>query len=90
MRAWTVLYDVDTNGQVSTLHPLRPGILRLLPEVIDLTVGMGHNSGVVFDVEVVPEDGGDEAGKARVSGKGCEVKGVLAIAVGVVEADAFR
>ena len=90
MRAWTVLYDVDTNGQVSTLHPLRPGILRILPEVIHFAVGMGAKVGAVVESEVVLQDGGNEARKAWVSGKDCEVETVLAVAVGVVEADAFR
>ena len=51
---------------------------------------MGAEFGVVLESEVVLQDGGDEAGKAWVSGKGCEVKGVLAIAIRVIEADAFR
>ena len=51
---------------------------------------MGHNVGVVFDVEVVPEDGGYELRKSGVAGIGGVVEGVLAIAVGIIEADAFR
>ena len=51
---------------------------------------MGAEAGVVLEAEVVLQDGGNEAGKAWVSGKGCEVETVLAIAVGVIEADAFR
>ena len=46
--------------------------------------------GIVFDVEVVPEDGGYELRQTRVAGIGGVVEGVLAIAVGVIEADAFR
>ena len=65
-------------------------LLWIFPEVIDLTVGMGAKAGAVGEAEVVLQDGGDEAGKAWVSGKGCEVKGVLAIAIRVIEADALR
>ena len=46
--------------------------------------------GVVFDVEVVPEDGGYEFRQTRVAGIGGVVEGVLTIAIGLIEADAFR
>ena len=62
----------------------------VLPEVIDLTVGMGHDVGVVFDVEVVPEDGCYELRQSGVAGIGGVVKAVLAIAIVVIEANAFR
>ena len=74
----------------SRLHPLNPRILRILPEIIHLTIGMGHNAGIVFDIEAVPEDGGYEFRQSGIAGIGGVVEGVLAIAVGVVEADAFR
>ena len=45
-------------------------LLWIFPEVIDLTVGMGAEFGVVLESEVVLQDGGYQAGKARVSGKG--------------------
>ena len=51
---------------------------------------MGAEPGVVLEAEVVPEDGGYEAGKTWVSGKYCQVETVLAIAIGIIEADAFR
>lgn len=51
---------------------------------------MGHDSGVIFDVEVVPEDGGYELRQARVASVGVVVEGVLAIAIRVIKADAFR
>ena len=51
---------------------------------------MGAEAVVVLEAEVVLQDGGNEARKARVSGEGCEVEGVLAIAIRVIEADAFR
>lgn len=56
----------------------------------DPFVSVGHNVGVVFDVEVVPEDGCYELRQAWVAGIGGIVEGVLAIAIGVIEADAFR
>ena len=65
-------------------------LLWIFPEVIQLAVGVGAKAGAVVEAEVVLQDGGNEAGKARVSGKGCEVERVLAVAVGVIEADAFR
>ena len=65
-------------------------LLWIFPEVIQLAVGVGAKAGAVVEAEVVLQDGGNEAGKARVSGKGCEVEGVLAIAIRVIEADAFR
>lgn len=71
-------------------HPPCPSIVRILPEVIDLAVGMSAKAGAVGEAEVVLQDGGNEAGKARVSGKHCQVETVLAIAIGVIEADAFR
>lgn len=67
-----------------------PGILLILPEVIDLAVGMSAKAGTVGEAEVVFQDGGNEARKTWVSGKCCEVEGVLAIAIRVIEADAFR
>ena len=51
---------------------------------------MGAKAGTVGEAEVVLQDGGNQAGKAWVTGKGCEVERVLAIAIGVIEADAFR
>ena len=65
-------------------------LLWIFPEVIHLAVGVGAKAGAVGESEVVFQDGSNEAGKARVSGKGCEVETVLAIAVGIIEADAFR
>ena len=76
--------------QASGFHPLRPGIDRILPEVIDLTVGMGAELWVVLESEVVLQDGSNEARKAWVSGKGCEVEWVLAIAIRIIETDTFR
>lgn len=67
-----------------------PSIGRILPEVIDFTVGMCAEAGTVGEAEVVLQDGGNQTGKAWVTGKHCQVETVLAIAVGVVEADAFR
>lgn len=67
-----------------------PGIGRILPEVIDFAVGVGAEAGVVLEADVVLQVGGDEAGKTWVSGKHCQVETVLAIAIGVIEADAFR
>lgn len=51
---------------------------------------MGHDVRVVADVEVVPDDGGYEFRQSGIAGIGGVVEGVLAIAVGVIEADAFR
>ena len=56
--------------QASGFHPLRPGIDRILPEVIDFAVGVGAEPGVVLEAEVVLQNGGDEAGKAWVAGLG--------------------
>ena len=53
----------------------------ILPEIINLAVGMGAKAGAVCEPEVVFQNGGNQSGKARVSGKGCEVKGVLTIAI---------
>lgn len=64
-------------------------LLRILPEVIDLAVGMGAEAGAFGESEVVLQDGGNEAGKTWVSGKHCQVETVLAVAVGVIEADSF-
>jgi len=55
-------------------QPMWPSISRLLPEVIDLAVGVGAELCVVLEAEVVLQDGGNQAGKARVSGKGCEIE----------------
>mgnify|MGYP003230105321 FL=1 len=52
--------------------------------MIDLAVGVGAELGVVLESEVVLQDGDNETGKTRVSGKGCEVEGVLAVAVGII------
>ena len=43
---------------------------------------MGTKAGAVGEAEVILQDGGNQTRKA--------VEGVLAIAVGVIEADAFR
>ena len=67
-----------------------PSIGRILPEVIDLAVGMSAKAGAVGEAEVVLQDGGDEARKARVSGKNGKVEGVLAISIGIIEANSFR
>lgn len=45
---------------------------------------MGAELGVVLESEVVLQDGDNETGKTQVSGKGCEVEGVLAVAVGII------
>ena len=73
--------------QASGFHPLRPGIDRILPEVIDFAV-VGAEAVVVLEAEVVLQDGGNEARKAWVTGKHCQVETVLAHRV--IEADAFR
>ena len=65
-------------------------LLWIFPEVIDLAVGVGTKAGAVGEAEVILQDGGNEAGKAWVSGKGCEVEGVLAIAIRIIETDTFR
>ena len=51
---------------------------------------MGTKAGAVGEAEVILQDGGNQTRKAWVSGEDCEVEGVLAIAVVVIEADAFR
>ena len=45
--------------------------------------------GIVFDVEVVPEDGGYELRQSEVAGIGGVVEGVLAISVWIFEANAL-
>ena len=74
----------------STLQILFSATFRPLPEVIDFAVGMSAKAGAVVEAEVVLQDGGNQAGKTWVSGKHCQVETVLAIAIGVIEADAFR
>ena len=64
-------------------------LLWILPEIINLAVGVGAKSGAVGEAEVVLQDGGNEVGKTWVSGKHCQVETVLAIAIRVIEADAF-
>lgn len=51
---------------------------------------MGAEFEAVLEVKVNLQDGGNQSGKSRVSGKGCEVEGVLAINVGIIETDTFR
>ena len=41
---------------------------------------MSAKAGAVVEAEVVLQDGGNQTRKAWVSGEGCEVEGVLAIA----------
>jgi len=54
----------------SALYRFWCRIIRIFPEVIDLAEGVGAEFGVVLESEVVLQDGGYQAGKARVSGKG--------------------
>ena len=50
---------------------------------------MSAKAGAVGEAEVVLQDGGNQARKTWVSSKDCQVEGVLAVAVGVIEADSF-
>ncbi|MBR4822485.1 MAG: hypothetical protein IKZ71_04980, partial [Bacteroidales bacterium] len=56
--------------------------VRILPEVIDLAVGVGNQVGVFLEAEVILQDGGDQEGQLGVSGVGGIFEIVLAIAVG--------
>ena len=67
-----------------------PSIGRILPEIIDLAVGMSAKEGAVGEAEVVLQDSCYQARKARVTGKHCQVETVLAVAIRVIEADSFR
>ena len=53
---------------------------------MDVGVGVGHEMGVLREVEIVLQDGDDALGYVGITSKGREVKAVLAIAVWVIEA----
>lgn len=74
----------------STLHRLWRRVGRIFTEVVDFGAGVGADAGVVGVVEVVLQDGDDAAGNVGGSGKRGVVEAVLALAVGVIEATAFR
>ena len=70
----------------STAHRLWRKVGRIFPEVVDVGVGVGHEMGVLCEVEEVLQDGDDALGYVGITGKGREVEAVLAIAIGVIEA----
>ena len=74
----------------STAHWLWRKVGRIFPEVVDVGVGIGHEMGMLREVEVVLQDGDDAFGYVGISSKGRVVETVLAIAVGVIEALTLR
>ena len=64
-------------------------LLWIFPEVIDLAEGVGHQTGILLETEVVFEDGGNQEGQLGVSGIGGVFEIVLAIAVRVIEETSF-
>ena len=83
--------QVGQMGQsTSTAHRLWWKVGRIFPEVVDVGVGIGHEMGVLSEVEVVLQDGDDALGDIGITGKCCVVEAVLAIAVWIIEALALR
>lgn len=68
-----------TSHPKSTLH--RTGFARILPEVVHVAVGVGHQVGIVLVAEVVLQDGSDQKRQMGVAGIGGVVEAVLAGAV---------